>query len=329
MSDDPDFGIDPELVAALSELELVRFVDRVVDGDFARVREELRLESVAAASAAARSDDVRVRPFALETADGARVDLRVYSPAGVHSELPALLYFHGGGFMVGGLDSEDSHCRAFAGQTSCVVVSVDYRLAPEHRFPTGLQDCCAAVGWVHEHAGELAVDRDRIGIAGASAGGALAAGVALWARDSGLAPGLSLQMLLYPALDDRLSTRSTQECVATPIWETASCQLMWASYLPEPFPAQRDRAAEDWSAYAAPGLAADVTRLPPTMILTAGADPLRDEGLEYATRLAQAGCPVELHHFAAGFHGFDMHFPDAALSRHALAAQCAFLRRHR
>ena len=211
--------------------------------------------------------------------------------------LPAILHIHGGGFVVGNLDTELASVVRMAREGPAVVVSVDYRLAPEHRFPAALDDCFAALEWLHSEARDLGVDRERVALYGGSAGAGLAAAVALLARDRG-GPPLCFQFLSQPELDDRLETPSMQAFVDTPIWNRPSAANSWLHYLgPDP---------GDVSPYAAPARATDLTGLPPAYVSTMEFDPMRDEGILYALRLLEAGVPVELHQFAGTFHGSSM-----------------------
>jgi acetyl esterase/lipase len=177
-----------------------------------------------------------------------------------------------------------------------VVVSVDYRLAPENPFPAGLEDCYAALVWLHEHAGDLGVDAGRIAINGGSAGGGLAAGLALLARDRG-GPAICFQYLGIPELDDRLDTPSMQRFHDTPMWSRGAAEKSWEWYLGDA------HGTDDISPYAAPARATDLAGLPPAYISTMEFDPLRDEGIHYALKLLAAGVSVELHSFPGTFHG--------------------------
>ena len=242
------------------------------------------------------------------------VPVRIYRPATDGERRAAVVYFHGGGFIAGDLDSEDVRCVRYAADADCIVVSVDYRLAPEHRFPAPAEDCYAATAWVASAADELGIDHERIGVGGGSAGGTLAAAVALMARDRS-GPQLSFQLLLYPALDDRLQTASVRR-LGTPIIDAAACVSTWNHYLG----ADRDAV----SPYAAPARAEDLADLPPTYLMVSELDPLRDECLAFATALARADVAVELHLFAGAFHGFDL--MPAALSKRAVDEQVQWLR---
>jgi acetyl esterase len=210
--------------------------------------------------------------------------------------VPAILYIHGGGFYAGSIDTEHSGASALARQLNVVVVSVDYRLAPENPFPAGLEDCYAALVWLHEHAGDFGVDADRIAINGGSAGGGLAAGLALLARDRG-GPAICFQYLGIPELDDRLDTPSMQRFHDTPMWSRGAAEKSWEWYLGDA------HGTVDISPYAAPARATDVAGLPPAYISTMEFDPLRDEGIHYALKLLAAGVSVELHSFPGTFHG--------------------------
>jgi acetyl esterase/lipase len=232
---------------------------------------------------------------------------------------PALLFFHGGGFVTGGLETEDARCRQIARRTGILVISVDYRLAPEHPFPCAFEDCHDVARWTAAHAAEIGVDAARIAVGGTSAGGALTAAVAMAVRDLG-GPRLIYQLMLYPVIDHTMTTPSMKEFVTTPGWHQRNNVHMWRHYL-------GTEAPESVSPYAAPAAADDLSGLPPAYIMTAEYDPLRDEGLDFARRLLAAGVSVEIHHFPGTFHGFDAAAPEATVTRRALDEQCAVLAR--
>jgi acetyl esterase/lipase len=186
-----------------------------------------------------------------------------------------------------------------------VVASVEYRLAPEHPFPAGLEDCYAGLTWLAAHADELGVDPARIAIHGISAGGGLCAALALLARDRG-GPAIAFQYLGVPEVDDRLETRSARDFVDTPVWNRPRAEISWDSYLG---PGRRGGA--DVSPYAAPARATDLSGLPPALVIVGGADGFRDEDIEYATRLLQAGVPTELHVYPGAYHGWNMAAPES------------------
>jgi acetyl esterase/lipase len=224
------------------------------------------------------------------------VRVLTYRPKGVEGRLPILLHLHGGAFCL-------MHPDTFAGMEAnwslvhqCVVVSVDYRLAPEHPFPAGPEDCYAGLLWVARNADELGVDLDRLVVTGGSAGGALSAAIALMARDRG-GPRIAYQALMIPVIDDRLRTPSYYASEDAPGFNRAGAEGMWLHYLGE------DADREKTSPYAAPARAEDLSGLPPAFVQTNGLDPLRDEGLEYAMRLMAAGVPVEVYNAPGAYHG--------------------------
>jgi acetyl esterase len=222
------------------------------------------------------------------------IPLRIYRPEG-KAPLPALVYFHGGGWVIGSLETHDPSCRDLANRIGCVVVSVDYRLAPEARYPAAAEDCFTATKWVAENAKPLGVDAARIGIGGDSAGGNLTAVVALMARDRG-GPALRHQLLIYPVTDADFSRRSYRENAEGYLLTTKAMEWFWGHYVPDP--------ARRQEAYAAPLRAKDLSGLPPAFVLTAEYDPLRDEGEAYAKRLQQAGVPTRLQRYDGAIHGF-------------------------
>jgi len=225
------------------------------------------------------------------------IALRLYRPLGATADqaLPALVYYHGGGWVIGDLDTHDTLCRELANHSGCAVVSVDYRLAPEHRFPAAVDDSIAALRWVRRQAAALGIDAQRIAVGGDSAGGNLAAVVALAARDAGDAPP-AFQLLIYPATDQHRSTPSHRTNGQGYLLTTDTMAYFTDHYIP-------DRAHyADWRA--SPLLHPDLSGLPPALVLTAGYDPLRDEGLAYAQRLTEAGNRATHLSFERQIHGF-------------------------
>ncbi|GAA4546606.1 alpha/beta hydrolase [Pseudonocardia xishanensis] len=230
--------------------------------------------------------DVRVVIFApRERADGA---------------VPALLFVHGGGFVGGTADNGAPLNRRIVAELGVVVVSVDYRLAPEHRYPAQVEDCYAALRWLHDGADDLGVDPGRIGVEGMSAGGALAAALALLVRDRGEL-SLALQSLIYPMLDDRPAATVPDGVTGTIAWFRESNAFGWASLLGEDAVG-----GPDVSPYAAPARATDLSGLPPTYIGAAGLDLLVHQNLDYAKRLIAAGVPTQVEVYPRAFHGFDV-----------------------
>jgi acetyl esterase/lipase len=221
--------------------------------------------------------------------------VRVYRPTGAAGPLPAILDIHGGGFVLGNIDRSHAGCCAMARNVGAVVATVEYRLAPEHPFPAAIHDCFAALVWFAAKADDLGVDRERIAVFGQSAGGGLAAGLALFTRDHD-GPQICFQYLGIPELDDRLDTPSMRAFHDTPMWHRPNAEWSWRYYLGDPKPAEV-------SPYAAPARATDLAGLPPAYIATMEFDPLRDEGIHYALALMEAGVKVELHSFPGTFHG--------------------------
>lgn len=224
------------------------------------------------------------------------VRLRVHRPAGLEGPLPCFLSLHGGGFVIGSCEMDDPFFERWCPELGIVGVAVDYRLAPETPYPGPLDDCYRALAWVHANCEELDVDPNLLVLHGVSAGGGLAAGLALLARDRGEIP-VALQILDTPMIDDRMETPSSRQD-GLAIWNRGSNEFGWASYLGEL--AGRD----DVPIYAAPARADDLSALPPAFVSVGSCDGFRDEDIEYARRLNQAGVPAELHVYAGAPHGY-------------------------
>jgi acetyl esterase/lipase len=237
-----------------------------------------------------------VRNLVAETAQGA-IPLRVYRPAGVpdSTRLPAYVYFHGGGWVIGDLETHDVLCRQLTAAAGAGVISVDYRLAPEHKFPAAADDAWAATGWIVAHAAELGLDADRVAVGGDSAGGNLAAVVALMARDAG-GPAIRQQVLIYPVTDVMRETRSYADFAEGYMLTRDSMRWFIAHYL------RSGHDARDWRV--SPLRASSLAGLPPALIVTAGFDPLRDEGEMYGGRLRDAGVMVDYVCYGGMIHGF-------------------------
>ncbi len=310
------YAIDPELVPWLDMLPKVTFTD--YDSLLAR-RESLgEMRELLPVYEPVNSIDIRDTAVP-GPSDGPDVPVRVYTPANREGAVPGLLYLHGGGFIVGDLDLFETGLLRLVDELGVVIVSVDYRLAPEHPFPAPVEDCYAALTWVGAKAAELGIDPARLGVGGESAGGGLAAAVALLARDRG-GPALSFQYLGIPELDDRLDTPSMRAYVDTPLWNRPNAIFSWTSYL------GAEPGGPDVSPYAAPARAEDLSGLPPAFVTTCQFDPLRDEGISYAQRLMQAGVNTELRHYPGTFHGSSM-VESAAVTRRMLADEIDALRR--
>lgn len=232
-----------------------------------------------------------VRDLAVD-GPGGDLPVRTYRPDA--EEPPTLVFYHGGGWVLGTLDSADDICRELAGRAGCFVVSVDYRLAPEHPFPAALDDAFAALRWAADHAGDLGADPDRLGVGGTSAGGNLAAATTLRARDSG--PDLDGQFLLYPITDSGMDTGSYEEHGDGALLSRADMAWFWDHYLRSPVDAHNP--------FAAPVRAPDLSGVAPATVLTAGFDVLRDEGAAYAEQLADDGVPTDHDYYPSLAHGF-------------------------
>jgi acetyl esterase len=232
------------------------------------------------------------------------IPLRIYTPDGVDGPLPVTVFYHGGGWTIGDLDSHDRECRAICNRARCVVVSVHYRRAPEARFPAAFEEAVAALDWVGAHAGELGGDPARIAVAGDSAGGNLAAAVAVHARDHG-GPALCFQLLVYPAVDLAGGTAvyaSARENAAGPFLTLETMQWFETQYIGQPADGAPRETVED--PRLSPLHAADHAGLPPALVVTAELDPLRDQGRAYAKTLEAAAVPVTLHEYPGMAHLF-------------------------
>lgn len=234
------------------------------------------------------------------------VPVRVYLPDDAPRPLPALVHMHGGGYVRGAAQDLEAVHRPLVKALGCALVSIDYRLAPETPFPGAIDDCYAALAWTFRHAEALGLDAARIGVTGESAGGGLAAALALLARDRGEYP-LAFQHLMYPMLDDRTCVRAPHPHAGEFVWHAANNRFGWTSLL------GRAPGGDGVSPYAAAARAERLDGLPPAFIAVGALDLFVDENVDYAQRLIRAGVPTELHVFPGGVHGFDI-VPDARLS---------------
>ncbi len=308
-------GYDPEFLPMLPVLPTVT--------DFSRIEEIRKMRETGLQMLGGRPadrEDVAKQDRAVPGPEGApEVPIRIYRPrAAASGPRPCVFEIHGGGFMMGSIEMMDPWCQSVASGIGAVVVSVEYRLAPEHPFPAGLEDCYAALRWTAEQSAALGIDAARLALAGQSAGGGLAAATALLARDRG-GPRLCFQLLEIPELDDRLDTPSMLAFHDTPLWNRPNAVWSWRHYLG---PEHRGEV----SPYAAPARAKDLSGLPPAYLSTMEFDPLRDEGIDYALRMLQAGVSVELHSYPGTFHGSAL-LASAAVSRRNAAEVIEVLRR--
>jgi acetyl esterase/lipase len=303
-------AIDPEIGAAMQRMAAgLGEIERPAAGDWLAIREGgnamfgvwARLQPVPA--------DVVARDFSVTSHDGKDVLIRWFHKSGSRPG-SAALYIHGGGMLLGSVDVYDEILRRYVSASGVPLLAVDYRLPPEHPFPTPVADCYAALRWLAEHARELGIDPARIAIMGDSAGGGLAAATTLVARDRG-GPSLAKQILVYPMLDDR-NTKPDPEIAAFLTWSWDANATGWRALL-------GDKAGtDDVPHYAAPARATDLLRLPATYIEVGQLDIFRDEDVAFALRL-QARVPTELHVHPGVPHGFELFAPDAEVSRRAIA----------
>ena len=311
---------DPELAAALAVL--AENVPPVFTLDLIPA---MRQQSAAAAPV---SDEELSRGGAFEVterqvpgpAGAPQISLLICRPAGVTAPTAAIYNIHGGGMIIGDNRTGMPQLLGSAQELGAAAISVEYRLAPETPHPGPVEDCYAGLVWTAAHADDLGIDPNRIVVAGGSAGGGLAAAVALLTRDRG-GPALLAQMLMCPMLDDRNDTPSALQMTGLGIWDRTSNETGWTALLGSA------RGGPDVSPYAAPARATDLSGLPPAFIDVGSAETFRDEAVTYASRIWQAGGVAELHVWPGGFHGFSGLAPQAAVSREASAAAWSWLRR--
>jgi len=293
--------LDPEIREALKSMPQM-------DGFAADQLPAIRAQRNALLAAVELSSRVERSDHVAPGLNGAPdVALRVHRPVGATGELPCVYFMHGGGYVFGTHRMDDLRFDRWCPELNCVGVSVEYRLAPETPYPGPMEDCYAGLKWAWDNAAMLGIDRRRLGIGGASAGGGLAAGLALLARDRGEVP-LAFQLLIYPMIDDRMTRASASWEV--PIWTPRSNDAGWRAYLGSLF-------GGDVPAYAAASRATDLSGLPPAFVPVGALDGFLDEDVDYAMRLTHAGVPTELHVYPGGPHGFDGLLPGTRLARRA------------
>jgi acetyl esterase/lipase len=307
--------IDPE-----SRVSLDAFLE-VLPGGFNAIPDVHARRGAAAAVLAAleipENPRVTHEDISIAGPDGAPdITVRVYRPIDASGPLPGIYYIHGGGMVLGDLDDENPAAELICEQVGAVVVSVKYRLAPEHPYPAAVEDCYSGLEWLSKNVAELGVDAERLAIYGASAGGGLTLATALLARDRG-GPALSFMMPIYPMIDDRHETASSQEITDIGVWDRAGNIEAWEWYL----------GGQKADQYAAPARATDLSGLPPAFIDVGTVDLFLDEDLAFAQRLMQAAVPVELHVHPGAFHATELVAPQSALSQRIWAMRIDALRR--
>jgi acetyl esterase/lipase len=301
--------LDPEVRALLEVLDFPPILPETLVQ--ARASRQMNLADIELSNKVLRRNE-----FVPGRSGDPDVMLRIHTPVDATGLLPCMVWIHGGGLVIGTANGDDLRFDRWCVRHQMVAVSIEYRLAPETPFPGPINDCYAGLQWVAAHADELGVDPSRIGIAGASAGGGLAASLALMARDLG-GPAIRSQLLIYPMIDDRIQTESSSWNV--PIWSPASNLFGWTSYLGD------RRGSADVSPYAAASRATDLRGLPPTLIVVGTLDGFVDEDLDYAKRLNHAGVPIDLHLYAGAPHGFDGLLPSSAIAKRCAADTHAWI----
>ncbi|GIH26307.1 esterase [Acrocarpospora phusangensis] len=306
-------GLDPELGALLAELPPMPPLSP-------EVLAQLRQYPSPPVETFLNGRPVDRRDVTAPASDGARIPLTIISPAGGVTGAPCVYWMHGGGMIMGDRFSQIDIPLEWLAELNAVVVTVDYRLAPEATGTALVDDCYQGLLWVAEHAAELGIDPERIIVAGISAGGGLTAGVALMARDRGT-PAIAAQVLICPMLDHRNITTSSRQYSGSPgVWTREMNEFGWRAVL-------GDLADEEVPAYVSPARAGDLSGLPPAYIDAGSAEVFRDEDVDYATGIWAAGGQADLHVWAGGFHGFDALYPQTRISAAARRARTDWLAR--
>ena len=285
--------VDPELLPGLELIPSVEFTAEILPS----VRQQM-LE-VAASQSIPKTPGITTEKRLIPAPEGLGVPVLIHRPECLPAAAPAVLYVHGGGYIIGSAEMMRPANRQLAHEAECVVIAVDYRLAPETPHPGPVEDCYAALKWLHDNAVELGVDPERIAVSGESAGGGLAAALALLARDRGEVP-LVHQHLTYPMLDDRTCRDTANPFAGEFVWSAEANQFGWSSLLGCP------AGSEGVSLYAAPARAENLSGLPSTYLAVGALDLFAEEILEYARRLMRAGVKTELHVYAGAYHGFEL-----------------------
>ena len=313
----PKSVVNPEF---LPILEKMPFFDGLSSLSLPEVR-EVFLTSVRLIEGRPLPDVITREEYVPGLNNAPDVRVVVYTPREVQPNAPAMVYIHGGGLVSGHPEVDDPKCQKLASDLGFQIFSVDYRLAPEVKYPGAIEDCYAVLKWVHENASKLGISRDKVVVAGESAGGGLSAALSLMARDK-KEYKLAFQLLIYPMLDDRTAINSDPGAnFGEFVWTRSANKYAWQAYL-------GDKAGGPQTPpYAAAGRATDLAGLPPTFIGVGSMDLFLKEDLDYATRLMAAAVPTEVMVVPGAYHVFDMYVPDAELSRRFMDAYCAALKR--
>ncbi|WP_144796092.1 alpha/beta hydrolase [Microbacterium paludicola] len=313
--------IDPEAQVALDRMPEQFRPRALFDFDDMPSTRERLAQMLEAAVPREPNPAVATRVETIPTHDGATIELRIHQPVGDEQQTgrPAIYWVHGGGMVIGAAADDDENLSRYVEETGCVAVAVDYRLAPEYPYPTPQEDNYSGLVWVAEHADELGIDASRIIVGGASAGGGLAASLAIMARDRS-GPAIALQLLFCPMLDHRNNTPSSHEVTDVGIWDQVMNGRGWAALL-------GDLEDDAITGRASPAREPNLAGLPPAFIDVGTVEVFRDEAIEYAQRLLTSGVQTELHVWPGGFHGYDSFAADASISHGTQAARLAAVQR--
>lgn len=316
-------NLDPEFEAVVPQMQALFGIDDMSSltlDDIPAIRKTLADAQAAMAAGIAPNPNVTCEERMIPGPKGEPdVRVKIYRPNNQSETLPCFYHIHGGGLILGSIDGEEADMSLFSEKLNTVVVSVNYRLAPEHPYPAPVEDCYAGLQWVAENANELRIDPTRIVVGGESAGGGLAAATVLLARDR-KGPEVAYQYLIYPMLDDRNESPSSKEFTGNwPGWSRELNELGWRAYL--------GNNKRDVSPYAAPARAEDLSNLPPAYIEVGALEVFRDEDIDYAKRLMQQNVSVELHVHPGVFHGFEVGNPEAEVSKFAMDLRFRALRK--
>lgn len=294
--------LDPELVEGLEAIpaEMITAI-----GDNPPVAREMFAQMMGAMAEMLPPTDVSIEEKVISGPDG-DIPIVIYQPTDA-APRPGMLWIHGGGYIIGS-GRDDGSCIPYAEHVGCTIVSVDYRMAPEVTYKESVADCFAALQWMFDNAEELGVDKERIAIGGASAGGGLTAGLALYNRDNN-GPDVAFQLLIYPMIDDTHDTPSGHEITHPKVWNRDVSIKAWKMYLGDEY------GTDNVSPYAAAARADDLSGLPPAFVIVGTMDLFRDEDIEYAKRLMAAGVPTELEVYSGVFHGAEQFVPTANVSQ--------------
>lgn len=305
-----DFSIDAQIAEALNPMFSATAMTRPPAGDWQTRRAIIERALDRAAATLVPANGIQVDRFTISATDGASLPLALYCRADASPPGTAALFLHGGGMIMGWHRSYDMLARTYVASCGVPLLSVHYRVAPEYPYPTPVEDCYTALVWLAEHATDLGIDPTRIAVMGGSAGGGLAAGVTLLARDRG-GPSLAQQLLFSPMLDDRTATIIEPRLQPFLTWDHHDNTTGWDAFL------GGMAGSDDVSPYAAPARADDLSGLPPAYIDVGGLDIFWDEDLSYARRLRAAGVPTEFHLHAGAPHGFEIFAPHTDVARRA------------